>query len=62
MMMNATVNAQKISELVPVNPDLLDESHNPQLLLEYEAHSNGILIEMKKMYLVRTKINDLGMD
>jgi len=49
MMIKAIVDMQKLSELLSVDPDIVDEPHAPKLLLEYEAHRNGIPIEFKNV-------------
>ncbi|KAG9403177.1 hypothetical protein AC1031_006729 [Aphanomyces cochlioides] len=49
MMINAIVDMQKLSELLNVDPDITDAPNAPKLLLDYEAHRNGISVEFQNV-------------
>ncbi|KDO24237.1 hypothetical protein SPRG_09873 [Saprolegnia parasitica CBS 223.65] len=50
MMINAIVDMQKLSELLNVDPDIVDAPHAPKLLLDYDAHRNGISVEFQHVH------------
>ncbi|KAF0700125.1 Aste57867_9356 [Aphanomyces stellatus] len=47
MMINAIVDMQKLSELLNVDPDIMDAPNAPKLLLDYDAYRNGISVEFQ---------------
>ncbi|RHY29059.1 hypothetical protein DYB32_005484 [Aphanomyces invadans] len=49
MMINAIVDMQKLSELLNVDPDIVDRPNAPKLSLDYEAHRNGITVEFQNV-------------
>ncbi|OQR99491.1 ATP-binding Cassette (ABC) Superfamily [Thraustotheca clavata] len=49
MMINAIVDMQKLSELLNVDPDIIDAPDATKLVLDYEAHRNGICVEFQNV-------------